>query len=65
MGKGLSLWFACSSILMLTAASISISYNIWLALLLGVLCIFNIGWGFIVKAKRRRKAEAATAQRSS
>lgn len=64
MGKGLSLWFACSSILILTAASIFISYNIWLALLLGVLCIFNIGWGFIVKARLRRKAEA-TAQRSS
>ncbi|WP_438494675.1 hypothetical protein [Paenibacillus sp. IHBB 3054] len=61
MGKGLSLWFACSSILMLTAASISISFNIWLALLLGVLCVLNIGWGFIVKARLRRKAEARQA----
>lgn len=49
MGKGLSLWFACSSILMLTAASISISFNIWLALLLGVLCVLNIGWGLFSK----------------
>lgn len=57
MGKGLSLWFACSSILILTAASISISYNIWLALLLGALCVLNIGWGFIIKARLRRKAE--------
>ena len=58
MGKGLSLWFACSSILILTAASISISYNIWLALLLGALCVLNIGWGFIIKARLRRKAES-------
>ncbi|WP_342562869.1 hypothetical protein NST84_25370 [Paenibacillus sp. FSL R7-0345] len=64
MGKGLSLWFATSSILILTAASISISYNIWLALLLGLLCILNIGWGFVLKARLRRKAEAG-AQRSS
>lgn len=64
MGKGLSLWFAVSSILLLTAASISISSNIWLALLLGVLCILNIGWGFILKARLRRKAEAKTHQSS-
>ncbi|OKP99821.1 hypothetical protein [Paenibacillus sp. P46E] len=64
MGKGLSLWFACSSILLLTAASISISTNIWLALLLGVLCIANIGWGFILKARLRRKAETKAQQPS-
>ncbi|AIQ49208.1 hypothetical protein R70723_27355 [Paenibacillus sp. FSL R7-0273] len=64
MGKGLSLWFSTSSILILTAASISISYNLWLALLLGLLCILNIGWGFILKARLRRRAEAR-AQRSS
>ncbi len=64
MGKGLSLWFSCSSILLLTAASISISSNIWLALLLGVLCIVNIGWGFILKARLRRKAEAKAQQPS-
>ncbi|WP_379130406.1 hypothetical protein [Paenibacillus sp. sgz500958] len=55
MSKGLSLWFASSSILILTAASISISYNIWLALLLGAVCILNIGWGFIIKARLRKK----------
>ncbi|WP_042199777.1 hypothetical protein [Paenibacillus camerounensis] len=64
MGKGLSLWFSISSILILTAASVSISYNLWLALLLGLLCILNIGWGFILKARLRRRAEAR-AQRSS
>jgi len=54
MSKGLSLWFACSSILILTAASIAISYNVWIALLLGAVCVLNIGWGFIIKARRRR-----------
>lgn len=58
MGKGLSLWFACSSILILTAASIAISFNVWVALLLGAVCIMNIGWGFILKARLRRKQEA-------
>lgn len=57
MGKGLSLWFACSSILLLTAASMLISTNIWLSLLLGALCVLNIGWGFILKARIRRKSE--------
>ena len=57
MGKGLSLWFACSSILILTAASIAISYNFWIALLLGAICVLNIGWGFIIKARIRRKLE--------
>ncbi|MFF2018856.1 hypothetical protein [Paenibacillus sp. NPDC058177] len=60
MGKGLSLWFACSSILLLTAASIAISYSIWTALALGLACILNIGWGFIVKARRRRRQEGTT-----
>jgi len=55
MGKGLSLWFACSSILILTAASIAISYNIWISLLLGAACVLNIGWGFIIKARQSRK----------
>ncbi|WP_310830108.1 hypothetical protein [Paenibacillus pedocola] len=64
MGKGLSLWFATSSILILTAASICISYNIWLALLLGVLCVLNIGWGFILKARLRRKQENSRHQSS-
>lgn len=58
MGKGLSLWFACSSILLLTVASIMISYNIWLALLLGFLCVMNIGWGFMLKARLRHQQEA-------
>ncbi|MWV44603.1 hypothetical protein GRF59_13290 [Paenibacillus sp. HJL G12] len=54
MSKGLSLWFASSSIFLLGAAGISISYNGWLALLLGVIAICNIGWGFVIKAKKNR-----------
>ncbi|NMO95607.1 hypothetical protein [Paenibacillus lemnae] len=54
MGKGLSLWFAVSSIILLSAASIMISQNIWIAAALGVLTLLNIGWGFIVKAKHGR-----------
>ncbi|WP_150268938.1 DUF5325 family protein [Paenibacillus tepidiphilus] len=64
MGKGLSLWFAISSIALLTAASISISYNIWLVLLFSVLCILNIGWGFILKARLRRKQEGGSNQQA-
>lgn len=54
MSKALSLWFAISSILILTAASIAISSNIWVALLLGVACILNIGCGFMIKARQRK-----------
>ncbi|GAB6988022.1 hypothetical protein [Paenibacillus pini] len=54
MSKGLSLWFAFSSMVLLAASAIAISFNGWIAVLLGVVSIFNIGWGFIVKAKRNR-----------
>ncbi|MGN7358778.1 hypothetical protein ACTHPF_11825 [Paenibacillus sp. SAF-054] len=60
MSKGLSLWFACSSILLLGAAAVCISYNGWLALLVGVLAICNIGWGFVIKAKQNRLHGAKT-----
>ncbi|MGF7046259.1 hypothetical protein J2T13_000735 [Paenibacillus sp. DS2015] len=54
MSKALSLWFAVSSILILAASAIAISHYIWLALLLAVLGVFNIGWGFMFKAKHRK-----------
>lgn len=54
MSKGLSLWFAISSIALLSASAMTISYNGWLAAMLGVLSILNIGWGFVIKSKRRR-----------
>lgn len=52
MSKGLSLWFAFSSIVLLTVTAITISYNGWLATLLFVLSMANIVWGFIIRAKR-------------
>ncbi|MBE9913412.1 hypothetical protein G8C92_05055 [Paenibacillus donghaensis] len=58
MSKGLSLWFSCSSIFMLGASAILISYNGWIALLLGILAICNIGWGFVIKAKKNRANES-------
>ncbi|CAM3050450.1 hypothetical protein PASE110613_14255 [Paenibacillus sediminis] len=58
MSKGLSLWFATSSILLLMVTAISISYSVWLPILLGTISILNIGLGFIVKAKQRSHYEA-------
>lgn len=57
MSKGLSLWFAVSSILLLAAAAITINFNGWLAVLVGLLAVGNIGWGFIYKAKQRKIAK--------
>lgn len=54
MSKGLSLWFAVSSIILLSAAAITISHNVFIAIALGIISVFNIGWGFIIKARRRR-----------
>ncbi|TQR42236.1 DUF5325 family protein [Paenibacillus popilliae] len=58
MNKWLSLWFACSSIALLIATAISISQSVWLALLFTILTIVNMGCGFIVKAKLRRRSLA-------
>lgn len=54
MNKGLSLWFAVSSIIILAVAAIAITYSGWIALLLTALGVCNIGWGFVLKAKRRK-----------
>ncbi|WP_046215860.1 hypothetical protein [Paenibacillus wulumuqiensis] len=56
MSKGLSLWFAVSSIMLLLLCAIAISHSAWLAVLLGVLGVANIGWGFVIKAKRERRS---------
>ncbi|WP_322906779.1 hypothetical protein [Paenibacillus campi] len=55
MSKILSAWFAVSSILLLLLCAIAISYSAWLAVLLGVLAIANIGWGFVIKARHNRR----------
>lgn len=52
MSKGLSLWFAFSSIILLTVSAIMISYSGWFAALMFVLSISNIGWGFVIRAKK-------------
>lgn len=54
MSKTLSLWFATSSIVLLTASAISISYSAWLAVGFGLASVLNIGWGFAMKAKQTR-----------
>ncbi|MHA0856470.1 hypothetical protein [Paenibacillus sp. CMAA1364] len=56
MSKGLSLWFAISSILILAVAAIAISHSVWIALALSVLGICNIGYGFVVKSKRNKSS---------
>ncbi|MCM3129776.1 hypothetical protein ACFQ3J_22030 [Paenibacillus provencensis] len=54
MSKGLSAWFAISSMLLLMATAVALSYSLWYALLFAVLSVANIGWGFVIKAKKRR-----------
>ncbi|MEO2206161.1 hypothetical protein ABGV42_20805 [Paenibacillus pabuli] len=65
MSKGLSLWFAFSSIVLLTVSAISISYNGWLASLLFILSIANIGWGFVIRAKKERQEVRSTSESTS
>ncbi|REK74625.1 hypothetical protein [Paenibacillus paeoniae] len=57
MSKTLSLFFASLSILFLSATAISISHSGWLVLLFGLLSLFSVGAGFIVKARLRRRSE--------
>ncbi|EFM08708.1 conserved hypothetical protein [Paenibacillus curdlanolyticus YK9] len=59
MSKMLSLWFAVSSIVLMSMTAILISYNGWLAILGAIVTTCNVGFGFIVKARLRRRAEAA------
>ncbi|MEK3882877.1 DUF5325 family protein [Paenibacillus sp. PL2-23] len=55
MSKSLSLFFACLSVLFMSATAISIAHNGWLVLVFSVLTFFSIGAGFITKARLRRK----------
>ncbi|OMF11509.1 hypothetical protein BK131_21425 [Paenibacillus amylolyticus] len=61
MSKGLSLWFAFSSIILLAVTAITISYSGWLAALLFILSMANIGWGFVIRAKKERQEVRSTA----
>lgn len=65
MSKSLSLFFACLSILFMSATAISISHNGWLVLLFSLLSLFSVGAGFIVKARLRRRSERADQSESS
>ncbi|KGP77651.1 MULTISPECIES: hypothetical protein [unclassified Paenibacillus] len=65
MSKGLSLWFAFSSIMLLAVTAIMISYSGWLASLLFVVSVANIGWGFVIRAKKERREGRATSETAS
>lgn len=55
MSKTASLLFALAAVAMMTATSIAITYNGWLAVLFFLLTFVVIGAGFIYKARRRRQ----------
>ncbi|RXZ84272.1 hypothetical protein EBB07_04150 [Paenibacillaceae bacterium] len=56
MSKPLALLFACLSVVLMSATAISLSHNVWIALLFFVLTIGMIGVGFVVRARQRRKS---------
>ncbi|TDF98647.1 DUF5325 family protein [Paenibacillus piri] len=56
MNKGLALFFAILGTILLAGISYSISLgNGWLVLLFSVLSVAFIGFGFVVKAKQRKR----------
>jgi uncharacterized membrane protein len=60
MNKGLALLFAICGTALLTSISYSISIgNVWLVLLFSIVSLLFIGFGFIVKARQRRKRDGA------
>lgn len=65
MSKGLSLWFAFSSIMLLAVTAIMISYSGWLATLLFVVSVANISWGFVIRAKKERREARTTSETAS
>ncbi|MBE1444409.1 MULTISPECIES: DUF5325 family protein [unclassified Paenibacillus] len=56
MNKGLALFFAIVGALLLACISLGLSLgNIWLVILFTVLSVGFIGFGFVVKARMRRR----------
>ncbi|MNI45714.1 hypothetical protein D3C73_1001530 [compost metagenome] len=56
MNKPLALLFAVVGTALLAAISLFISLRMpWMSILFGVIALFFIGFGFIVKAKLRKK----------
>ncbi len=56
VSKTLSLLFAVLSVIGMLATAFSISSNVWLALLFGVVTLLVTGLGFVVKARLRKKS---------
>ncbi|PZE21517.1 DUF5325 family protein [Paenibacillus xerothermodurans] len=58
MNKGLALLFAVLGTLLLAGVSYAIALgSVWLVLLFAVLSVTFIGFGFIIKAKLRKRSE--------
>lgn len=57
MSKPLSLVFAVVSTILMSATAISISHNLWITLVLGIVTIGFIGAGFMLKGIMRRKQQ--------
>jgi len=55
VSKTLSLLFAVLSVIGMLATGFSIGFNVWLALLFGVVTLAVTGFGFVLKAKLRKK----------
>ena len=56
MNKGLALFFAIVGTLLLAGISYSLALgNVWLVLLFSLVSIGFIGFGFVVKAKQRKR----------
>ncbi|MCA0755569.1 DUF5325 family protein [Paenibacillus sp. N4] len=55
MSKPLSLFFSTLAIAFMSAMAVSISHSGWFVLLFGLLSLFTIGAGFIVRARLRRR----------
>ncbi|MCS7464833.1 DUF5325 family protein [Paenibacillus doosanensis] len=56
MNKGLALFFAVVGTVLLACISLALSLgNVWLVLLFTILSVGFIGFGFVVKAKMRKR----------
>ena len=57
MSKSLALIFSVTAIIFLVGIGIALSYRLpWLALLLAMLWVVQVGLGFVVKAKKHKKS---------
>ncbi|OWA34826.1 hypothetical protein B9G55_13805 [Saccharibacillus sp. O16] len=61
MNKGLALWFAVSSMALVTLSAILINESPLLAVGVFAVATLNIGWGFVTKARIQRKTSGGNA----